>query len=289
MPARSDDEDPVRPMGDLAGPRPVALADLVEQRRPARVGQQLAAIADQAADRQDELHPDPAVGVGRDLLEPALAPGDRGLDLADVVGRDVDGDPLVRLLDLAADLAQEDLRARRGQLEALAAHLLDEDRQLELAAAADLERLARIGRADLDRDVAEDLLVEAGLDLAAGDVLALATGQRRGVDPERHPQGRGVDVEARQRPRVGRVGQRVADRHLGQAGDADDVARAGLLDVDPIDAVGGLEAGHGAAQRDGPAGLDRARASSASSRRTMIRWPVRIVPFQIRPTAIRPT
>ena len=29
--------------------------------------------------------------------------------------------------------------------------------------------------------------------------------------------------------------------------------------------------------------------SSASSRTTVIRWPVRIVPFQIRPTAIRPT
>ena len=98
-------------MRDLAGPRAVALADLVEQRGPARVGQELAAIADQAADRQHELHPDPAVGVARDLLEAALAAGDRRLDLADVVGRDVDGDPLVRLLDLAADLAQEDLRA----------------------------------------------------------------------------------------------------------------------------------------------------------------------------------
>src|SRR4029078_8236370 len=99
-----------------------------------------------------------------------------------VLGRDVDGDPLVRLLELAVDLAQQDLRAGRGQLEALAAHLLDEDRQLELAAIADLECLARLRWPDLDRDVAEHLLFEAGLDLAAGDVLALATGQRRGVD-----------------------------------------------------------------------------------------------------------
>jgi hypothetical protein len=29
--------------------------------------------------------------------------------------------------------------------------------------------------------------------------------------------------------------------------------------------------------------------SSASSRTTLIRWPMRIVPFQMRPTAIRPT
>ena len=116
-----------------------------------------------------------------------------------------------------------------------------------------------LGRPDLDRDVAEDLLLEPGLDLAAGDVLALAAGERRGVDAERHAQGRGVDVEARQRPRVGRIGERVADRHLGQAGDADDVARTGLLDVDPVDAVRGLEAGHGAGQRHRPARLDGAR------------------------------
>src|SRR4029077_14159777 len=141
---------------------------------------------------------DPAVRVARDLLEAALAAGDGGLDLADVVRRDVDGDALIRLLHLAADLAQEDLGSRRGQLEALAPHLLDEDGQLELATAADLEGLTRVGRTDLDRDVAEDLLLEPGLDLAAGDVLALAACERRGVDPERHPQGRGVHVETRQ-------------------------------------------------------------------------------------------
>ena len=111
---------------------------------------------------------------------------------------------------------------------------------------------------DLDRDVAEDLLLEPGLDLAAGDVLALAAGQRRGVDPERHPQRRRVDVEPRQRPRIGRIGQRVADRHLGQPGHADDVARAGLLDVDAVDAVRGLQAGHGAGQGDRAARFDRA-------------------------------
>ena len=84
-------------------------------------------------------------------------------------------------------------------------------------------------------------------------------GERRGVDPERHAQRRRVDVEARQRARIGGIGERVADRHLGQAGDADDVAGAGLLDVDAVDAVRGLEAGHGAGQGHRPARLDGAR------------------------------
>ena len=56
---------------------------------------------------------------------------------------------------------------RHGQLEALAPHLLDEHGELELAAAADLEGIAGLGRVDLDRDVAQDLALEARLDLAA--------------------------------------------------------------------------------------------------------------------------
>ena len=63
-----------------------------------------------------------------------------------------------------------------------------------------------------------------------------------------------------------------------------------LGDVDAVDAVGGLEAGHRAAQRHRPAGLDGARrvvGLLADDRRSA--GPIRIVPFQIRPTAIRPT
>ena len=45
----------------------------------------------------------------------------------------------------------------------------------------------------------------------------------------------------------------------GSPATADDVAGARLLDVDAVDAVRGLEAGHGAGQRDRPAGLDGAR------------------------------
>ena len=169
------------------------------------------------------------------------------------------GDPLVRLARLAVHLVQQDLRARHRHLEPFATHLLDQHGQLELPPAADLERLARLRGADLDRDVAEHLALEARLDLAARDVLALAAGQRGRVHPERHPQGRRVDVEPRQGARIGGIGQRVADRDLGQTGDRDDVARPRFLDVDPIDAVGGLQAGDGPVERDRAAGLDRTR------------------------------
>ena len=82
-------------------------------------------------------------------------------DRADELGRDVDRDALVRLLDLAVDLMEQHLRARHLELEALAAHLLDEHGQLELATAAHLERLGRGGGQHLDRHVAEHLALEA--------------------------------------------------------------------------------------------------------------------------------
>ncbi len=101
---------------------------------------------------------------------------------------------------------------------------------------------------NLDRDVAEDLAIQACLDLAARDVLALAAAQRRGVDAERHPERRRVDVEPGERARVGRIGERVADRDLREARDRDDVARAGLGEVDALDSVGRLERRHRSAQ-----------------------------------------
>ena len=120
-----------------------------------RLGQQLAAVADQPADRQHELHPDAAVGVGAHLLEPGLAAGERGLDLADEVGRDVDGDPLVRLLDVPST-------SRRMTSGRLAVSSKPSRRICSMRTASWSSPRPRtsnvspaFGRVDLDRDVAE--------------------------------------------------------------------------------------------------------------------------------------
>ena len=75
-----------------------------------------------------------------------------------------------------------------------------------------------------DRDVADQLLVEAIAQVARGDVLAFAAGERRGVDAEDHRDGRLVDRDRRNRHRVQRIGDRLADGDVLDAGEADDVA-----------------------------------------------------------------
>ena len=59
----------------------------------------------------------------------------------------VDREALDRLVDLAVDLARDDLRLAHGQLVALAAHLLDEDGERELTTALDLPGVGTLGRA----------------------------------------------------------------------------------------------------------------------------------------------
>ena len=169
-------------------------------------------------------------------------------------------------LALAVDLLRQHLRLADGELEALAAHQLDEDRELELAAALHLPRVRPRGRDDAQRDVADELGVEPLADLARGQPGPLRAGERARVDADRDRQGRLVDGRDRQRPRVVGVGDRLADRHLGEAGERDDLARPGLVGGDAVERLGDVELGRarvldrpvGAAPRDRRALAERA-------------------------------
>ena len=163
------------------------------------------------------------------------------------------------------------LRLADGELEALAAHHLDEDRELQLAAALDLPRVRALGRQHADRDVADRLGGEAVLDLAGGQLAAVQARQRRVVDADRHRDRRLVDGDHRQRSRIVGIGERLADGHVGEPGDGDDLARPGLGGVDAVERLGHVELGHarggdravGPAPRDLLALADRAVAHAA--------------------------
>src|SRR5215216_4433688 len=180
------DQGAVDPVVDRPGPVVVAVEQVVEDGRAPGRGEQAGAEADQAPGRHPELQAYPAGAVVDHVGHPPPAQGQALGDDADELLGHVEGDRLVRLLEPPVDGAGDDLGPRHLQLVALAPGLLDQHGQLELAPALDLEGVGRGGRDHPDGHVAEDLAVQAVLEVAAGQVGAVAAGERRGVDPEAH-------------------------------------------------------------------------------------------------------
>ncbi len=133
----------------------------------------------------------------------------------------------------------DDLRARHGQLEALAAHVLDQDAELQLAAAGNVESVLVVGDRNLDRDVALGFLHQAVEDDAALHLVAFLAGERTVIDAERHRQRRRIDGLGRQGRLDRRIAQRVGDGRLAHAGDGDDLAGFGLFDRHALEAAEG--------------------------------------------------
>ena len=163
------DEAAGRPRAQLAVPRLPRLEDVVDDPGAARLGEELGAEADQPARGDEVLHARPAAAVVDHLLQAALAQREQLRDDADVLLGDVDRDALDRLVPLPVDLLGQHLRLADRQLEALAAHHLDEHRELQLAAALHLPGVGARGRQHAQRDVADELRVEPLLDLARGE------------------------------------------------------------------------------------------------------------------------
>src|SRR5262249_60473791 len=84
--------------------------------------------------------------------------------------------------DCTLALEQHDRRLRPLDLEALAAHVLDQYRELELAPAEHPERIHGLGFLDPQADVAPALLQQALAQLARGDAAALTTRPGARVD-----------------------------------------------------------------------------------------------------------
>ena len=179
-------------------------------------------------------------------MQLAAALGELLHDDAGVLLVDVDDDLLDRLQPLAGlgvGLEQH-LRARDGELEALAAHGLDQDAELQFAAAGDLVGVLVVGvLGDADGDVALGLLQQAVADHAALHLVALLAGERPVVDAEHHGERRRVDRLGEER-RVDRgIAQRVGDGRLRDAGDGDDVAGLGEVDAGALQAAEGQHLG----------------------------------------------
>src|ERR1700751_1624631 len=105
---------------------------------------------------------------------------------------DVDGELLEGLAAFSVAVAQYHARTRYRQLVALAAHVLDQDSEVQLAAAVYGKHVGIAGFLDAQRHVGEKLALEALAQVAARDVLAVPPPGGRRVELELHTEGRPV-------------------------------------------------------------------------------------------------
>ncbi len=232
---------------------------MVHEPGAAGLGQELGAEADQPTGGHLVLHPDPAGAMVDHLFEASLADRQQLGERAEVLLGSVDGEPLDRFVPLAVDLPGDDLWLADGQLEALPAHQLHQDRQRQLPAALDLPGVRPFGWQHPDGDVADQFGIQPVTQQPRGQLRPGLAGERGGVDADRHADRRFVHGDDGQRSGVVGVGQRLTDHDVGDAGDGDDVARPRLLPRDPFQRLrdqqfGDLhpvDAAVGATQRDG--------------------------------------
>ena len=232
------DHHAVLALGDRAHFARAVMVEHVEQ-QPGALGQRLELVleTDQAAGGDHVIQTHASLAVGLHVLQLALADAQLLHDATLMQFLDVDHQLFDRLHQLAVDFLDDDFRARYRQFEAFATHRLDQHRQVQFTTTGDQELVGIGAFLDLQRDVVQGLTLQPLADLAAGDELAaaevLATGERRVVDLERHADGRLIDGQ-RQGLRGVHRAQGVGDAEALDAGNGDDIAGLGFLDLDPL-------------------------------------------------------
>jgi hypothetical protein len=148
----------------------------------------------------------------------AAAVADELHDAAHVLFGHINHEILDWLEDLAVGgFAGDDVRLADRKLVAFAAHVFDEDAQVEQSAAGDFEGVFVAGFFDAQGDVGFEFLEEALADVSAGDVFAIAAGEGGVVDAEHHGERGGLDF-------------------LGFEGDGNDGIADGVADFDGLEA-----------------------------------------------------
>ncbi len=115
---------------------------------------------------------------------------------------------------------------------------------MQLAASGNFESIGRIGLFNAHADVRLDLLEQAVSDISRSNELALAARERAVVDHEVHGyRGLVYFYEGHRLDAVRRTGG-LADIYIADAGDADNIARGGGIDLDTRESLKLIEARH---------------------------------------------
>src|SRR6185312_11589758 len=199
----------------------------------ARPADERVAEADEPARGYIEINPDVSIVVGVHAGHLRLAPRECLYEEARGDVRRLNVELLEWLLDTVEAAMEDNFGAVHRKLVAFAPHRLDEDGEVQFAAAADDELVRGIAVLDAQRDIRLDFAEQPLPDLAACHELALTASERRIVYAERHFHGGLFDRDHWQRHRDLSVRNRLANLHVGDARQGDDIARAGFSEVHP--------------------------------------------------------
>ena len=157
-------------------------------------------------------------------------------DDADVIVRHLNHEQFDRLAAFPVNLFINDLRAGNLELISLTAHLLNQDREMQLTASTHLKRLGGVSFLHAHGDVGLNLFEQAVAQVTGGDILALAPCKGAVVDHKDHGNGRLVDLDKRQRfDAVGRANG-LPDVQICDAGNCHDVAKLCAFHLDAFEA-----------------------------------------------------
>src|SRR5437867_4490404 len=213
----------------------------MNERGAARVGEELAAQADESARRNPEFEANAAGAVIAHLGHFAAARAERFHDDADEIVGDIDDDALLRLEFAAVFTANNDFGLADHQFKTFAAHSFDENGELQFAAAENAEGFGRVSVFDANGNVGEEFFLQAVAEVARSEVAAFAAGKRAGVDGENHGERGLVNDERLERIGIRKVGDTFADLNALDSGDGYNVARDDLFGFITVEAAEGEE------------------------------------------------
>ena len=141
----------------------------------------------------------------------------------------VHGQVFIRFAFLTVDVAVHDARLADCQFKAFAAHVFQQNGQVQFAASGYAEHVGIGSIFHAQGDVGQQLFLQAVADLAAGHEFAFGTRQRAGVHHKVHGQRRFVHAQHRQAFGVVFVGDGYADTDVFDTRNNHDVAGFGFF------------------------------------------------------------
>ena len=191
----SRNQHPTATLGDLGLHRTVVVEHVAHDASASRHGHEFGLKADQPARGNAVIEPHAPLAVGLHVLKIAAARAQRFHHRALVRLLGIDRQHFERLAPDAVDLPDHDARARYSEFVSFAAHVLDQDGEVQLSAPGDEEYVCVRRVLDAQRDVAHSFARQALAQLATGDELPLAAGERRRVHLEIHGERRLVHLQ----------------------------------------------------------------------------------------------